>query len=201
MKIMRFLMTMLVFFGGTGIALAIPVSGSIINPANGHSYFLLEQDNWTNSEAEAITLGGHLATINDAAENDWVYDTFSFFGAVKRDLWIGFNDAASEGDFVWASGELIPFTNFGTGEPNDGAPLSPPTSEDFVFILAQPFPPINAREWNDAPDVVAGIYGVVEVVAPAPVPEPSTMILLGTGLIGLIGASYRHRKTDGKTAA
>ena len=41
------------------------LSSPIVNPANGHIYYLLSQDDWTNSEAFSQTLGGHLATIND----------------------------------------------------------------------------------------------------------------------------------------
>ncbi|BCO09155.1 hypothetical protein GF1_15310 [Desulfolithobacter dissulfuricans] len=59
-------------------------------------------------------------------------------------------------------------------------------------MLAQDFSYLNAGEWNDAPDIVAGIYGVVEV--PAPVPEPGTMLLFGSGLFGLVGYNCRSRK-------
>ena len=52
------------------------IAGPIVNPANGHSYYFLSQNTWTGAEAEAVTLGGHLVTINNAAENQWVDDTF-----------------------------------------------------------------------------------------------------------------------------
>ena len=41
------------------------VAGPIVNPANGHAYFLLAPNTWTSSESQAVALGGHLATIND----------------------------------------------------------------------------------------------------------------------------------------
>src|SRR5262245_19715924 len=47
-------------------------AGPIVNPANGHSYLLLSPSTWTAAEAESVSLGGSLATIDDAAENQWV---------------------------------------------------------------------------------------------------------------------------------
>ncbi len=106
-----------------GQASAAVVMGPITNPANGHDYYLLSQGCWTAAEAEAITLGGHLVTINDQAENDFVFNTFAHLHP-NDDLWIGFSDAAVEGVFEWVSGEPITFTNWacciGCGpEPNN----------------------------------------------------------------------------------
>ncbi len=53
------------------------IGGPVTNSANGHVYYLLAQTNWTAAEAEAVALGGHLVTINDAEENAWVHQTFS----------------------------------------------------------------------------------------------------------------------------
>ena len=64
-------------------ARAAVLAGPITNVA-GHIYYLLTPATWTQSENEAIALGGHLVTINDDAENDWVYDTFSQFGGAPR---------------------------------------------------------------------------------------------------------------------
>jgi len=45
------------------------LTGPVVNPANGHVYYLLSQNTWSNAEAEAVALGGHLATIRNAAED------------------------------------------------------------------------------------------------------------------------------------
>jgi len=96
---------------------ALPVVlQSAVNPANSHTYYLLDNSNWTDAESAAILLGGHLATINNLAENSWVWDRWG----TNRTLWIGYNDAAVEGTFVWANGEISGFTNWRGGEPNNG---------------------------------------------------------------------------------
>ena len=93
------------------------LAGPIINPANGHVYCLLSENTWTASEAEAEALGGTLAIINDAAENDWIYSTFSMFGNTPRGLWIGLTDKDREGTFVWVTGDPLVYINWGGGEP------------------------------------------------------------------------------------
>ena len=51
--------------GDVAIALAT------IALVGGSIYYLLAQNAWPASEAEAVELGGHLTTIEDQAENDW----------------------------------------------------------------------------------------------------------------------------------
>src|SRR6185295_14236358 len=97
----------------------LAILATATNPANGHVYDLLEYSSWTAAEARAVELGGHLATVNDQAEHDWITANFHNFQTVDIDLWTGFNDAAVEGTFVWASGEPVTFTNWDLGEPNN----------------------------------------------------------------------------------
>ena len=47
-------------------ARAAVLAGPLANAANGHVYYLLSTNSWTLAEAEAVNLGGHLVTINDA---------------------------------------------------------------------------------------------------------------------------------------
>jgi hypothetical protein len=100
------------------------IAGPIIRPETGHLYYLLTVNTWTASEIEAITLGGHLATVNDAEENQWLYDTFIpvasghdpiFQGRVH--LWIGLSDAAEEGVYTWESGEPVSYTHWDVTQP------------------------------------------------------------------------------------
>jgi len=156
--------TLLALIAAFGAGFATPLhagvlAGPITNTANGHFYYLLTQSTWTAAESEAVRLGGHLATINDAAENDWVVSEFSIFGGVLRSLWIGLSRQGQE--FRWSSGESSAFTAWEAGQP------STVTNEDFVHI----WPLGGSRSpgrWNDLFDQLSvqgyPLHGVVEVV-------------------------------------
>lgn len=173
-------------------AAATVLTGPIVNPSTGNTYYLLDTTTWTASEAEAQSLGGHLVTINDQAENDWVYSTFGYFvpDYGYPTLWIGMNDAAHEGTWVWASGAPVTYTHWTPGQPDNAR-----GAEDYGHILTPrdlPQAPQYWGMWNDAADDgynVGEAYGVVEVV-----PEPGTTWLLGLGA-ALVGIGVRGRKT------
>ena len=57
-----------------------------INPANNHLYVLAHPNQtWSQAESLAQSLGGHLATIDDAAENEWVSTTFGSYAPISVD--------------------------------------------------------------------------------------------------------------------
>lgn len=166
------------------------LAGPITNSANGHFYYLLSSASWSNSEAHAVSLGGHLVTINDAAENAWVAQTFARFGRKDCPLWIGLTDRASEGKFDWVSNERADFLNWNTqtGEPNNSAGSG--YEEDFTYMIEA-----NAGnsmlipgQWNDAPNdgygVARSVCGVVEVVpAPASAPTKPRLLVIALGIL------------------
>lgn len=91
------------------------------NPATGNSYRLSTSGSWDQCEAEAVSLGGHLVAINDAAENQWALDTFPTIpNPLNQGYWIGFTDAAVEGAWVWSNGDPVTYTNWYPGEPVGG---------------------------------------------------------------------------------
>ena len=69
MKIQHFMALVVLSLPTVPVARAAVLAGPLTNAANGHAYYLLSANSWTTSEAETRGLGGHLVTINDAAEN------------------------------------------------------------------------------------------------------------------------------------
>lgn len=162
-----FSVNMLLCFAMAKTGAAAVLSGPVVNPTNNHLYFLITSQSWSASQAEAAMLGGSLATINDAGEDTWVFDTFA---TPTRMLWVGLNDVASEGQFVWSSGEPVGYTNWAQGEPQGGL------TENWVAIRTQALGP--ARKWIDWQDngnfFGTPVHGVVEVA----VPEPATSLMV-----------------------
>jgi hypothetical protein len=78
---------------------------------NGHEYALTSPNvTWQEAETEAVAWGGHLVTINDQAEQDWLANTFPY--TLYPGIYIGMNDIANEGFWVWSSGEPVTYTNW-----------------------------------------------------------------------------------------
>jgi Ca2+-binding RTX toxin-like protein len=104
---------------------------------------------WTQAQAQAVTLGGNLVTVNDAAENQFLVNTF---GGTER-LWIGLTDEVTEGTFKWANGEAVTYTNWFPGEPNDGG-----GNEDYVELNFA-----ETGKWNDLPNSLLLLRGIIEI--------------------------------------
>jgi Ca2+-binding RTX toxin-like protein len=121
---------------------------------NGHTYQLSKAATWTEAQAEAKSLGGNLVTINDQAEQDWLVKTFY----QNNSLWIGYTDEKTEGTFKWVNGESSTYTNWNTGEPNNGLGG---WDEDYVHFLAD-----SDGKWNDLPNSLDGytpMQGIIEI--------------------------------------
>jgi Lectin C-type domain len=167
------------------LAAAEPISDRMTNSANGHIYILLSSANWVNSEKEAVALGGHLATIRNQAEEDWVFHTFGNYGKQQRLLWIGLSDRDRKSHFTWSSGESVSYTAWAPGEPNDVG-----SGEDYAAIY---YPNHSQRnQWNDwnnrtRDPIGLPMNGVVEIIPPTPPilavnkPAPGAPQTPGTG--------------------
>jgi PKD repeat protein len=152
------------------------LAGPVINPANGHAYFLLASNSWTRCETQAVALGGHLATINDSEEQDWIVSTFGSYGGVNRELWIGFRSTTTPtpaSAFSWVSGQATTYTNWAPPEPNDPPGIPSPS------LYVRVYPPDHSQYpggWDNFPNSyeAAGIpgtnpNGVVETLGVEPI--------------------------------
>ncbi len=148
------------------------LAGPIYDPANGHSYYLGSRDYWTNAQTFAASLGGYLVTINDAAENQFVCNAFNSYG----EFFIGLNDSAKPGTFVWLDGETSTYRNWAPGEPDHGGGYYP--YEDAVSIPGTTMGWAFGG-WNDTPSWLTQL-SVVET------PEPSSLALFGLGIAALL---------------
>jgi Concanavalin A-like lectin/glucanases superfamily/Immunoglobulin domain/Lectin C-type domain/Chitobiase/beta-hexosaminidase C-terminal domain len=159
----------------------IVLAGPVTNAANHHVYYLLATSSWTNAETKAQQLGGHLVTINDAAENQWVFTSFATFPGQSGNLWIGLYRANVAGGFAWASGEALTYTHWAPGEPNNCGGV-----ENRGMMYGTPNTPEVFGFWNDASDAGRSgcdgadlaINGVVELdVPPSIVTQPANSIV------------------------
>ncbi len=94
---------------------------------------------WAPARAVCNTYGYELISINSAAENTWSMGIATSYGWTSGYIfWMGFNDIATEGSFVWASGDAVTYTNWNGGEPNNSG------GEDCAHTW-------STGTWNDIP--------------------------------------------------
>jgi hypothetical protein len=185
-----FWVTIVLILAATSFTSASVLTGPITNSANGHIYYMLAPSSWLDAEAEAVSLGGHLVTINDALENQWVLDTFGSIAIATSSepdtwLWLGFTDLQVESSWQWTTGDPVTYTNWGFSEPSQTS-----SGEDYAAMTPELFngkPPgawidtTNSSGYNPYIGQPLKHMGVVEIV-----PEPATMGLLVLGGVALL---------------
>lgn len=146
------------------------------NPANGHAYTLVNGTGWTDCQNQAAQLGGSLAVINNPEENSWILETF-YDNYGENRSWIGMYHYY---EWRWITDEPVTYTNWAPGQP-DSATIYELYVEMYIGYTNSNYPP---GTWNDNADTIGNVLtGIVEV---DPVPEPTTIAVLGIGLLAAI---------------
>lgn len=150
---------------------------------NGHEYALtLTRTDWISNQAEAMSVGGNLVTINDAAENTWLAQTFADTYVIGYEgnptgaaAQIGYFMNPTSGSWAWISGEAVTYTNHAFNFPMGG-------THAYMHVLPHPDPYVwNANPPHTEPGASALAYGIIERV-----PSPGAIgVLVGGFLIGV----------------
>jgi subtilisin family serine protease/murein DD-endopeptidase MepM/ murein hydrolase activator NlpD len=158
---------------------------------DGKTYVALQrpyQSTWDNyldlAEFFANQFGGHVVTVNDAAENEFLqtYQQNNFtesnfeqtypdmdcgdvncwylFEQGNYQLYLGLNDTESEGQFSWISGEPVAYTNWYDGQPDNGG--DPSNDQDYVLLRTN-------GQWYDE----YSIHGPVVLELPGTITQTS----------------------------
>ena len=94
-------------------------------------------------------LHAHLVKIETEEENEELYNEAVRLNMTEVAAWIGFNDIAEEGNWVWTDDKRANFTNWCQDQPDDTA-----HNEDCAVFNTNTSPGAswqNPKKWNDAP--------------------------------------------------
>lgn len=141
------------------------------------SIYFLNPQSLTGAAAQSFaqTLGANLVSIQSMTENECVLSSLTNLGLPSSEVvWIGFNDEAVEGSFVWYDQAPVTFTNWAPGEPNNAG------DEDCVQIYPDgAFP----GTWNDLACTSANSKSIIEVnLCPVTNVGPDQIICLGESM-------------------
>ena len=119
---------------------------------------LVDGPNWEDAQENAEELGGHLVTVNDEDENQWLVDKFSLADR-ETSTWIGLK-INNEGDWEWASGQDSSYRGWDDVEPNNSDYQG--RSEEFGAIR-------GSGKWNDLHNTRLADAGTGQGIAEVPI--------------------------------
>ncbi len=134
----------------------------------GHKYELYNESmTWESAKLFCEKKGGHLVTISDEKENEFVNGMRcrNLSTDYQQSIWLGGSDAANEGTWSWITGEPFTYSNWEPNEPNGG------TSQNYLQMY-------SSGNWDDVQNE-AGRFVVCEYdsVQPKQTPVASSLSL------------------------
>ena len=143
---------------GTG-----PIEWPVTENGNGNSYELVTSPTsllWSEAQALAFAMGGHLATLTSPEENAFVFDNLAQSSALYYNgfwgPWLGgYQDVNApdysepDGGWRWVTGEVWDWQHWDPGQPDNSS------GDDRLHFVARPPEGIPLGEWNDWPGSTA----------------------------------------------
>jgi hypothetical protein len=173
--------------------------------SNFYEYVPDEAISWNNASAAAsgatfMGVHGHLATVTSSAENNFLLGLTTTL-PTPQGAWLGGAVDASQ-QASWAvgpeGGQLVTFSNFGAGQPNEGP-------GNFYMNIGSAFVGVATGQWadaanglNSAANQIAGYFVEYQV---GTVPLPAALPLMLTGLAGFGVLGWRRKRAMSALAA
>jgi hypothetical protein len=171
-------------------------------PTAGPFAFYSSPLDYNAAEAHCVAQGGHLASIHSMSENAMVHDL-----CTPSECWIGYNDIATEGTWVWSDGSAGMFGDFPGGVPpwNPGEPNgNPDEPTDGAYMYPATNPWVTAGTWDDD-DITKAKAFACRFPPPPPSPMPPPMPTTAAGYrYELVHAGVECKSADkwyGKTTS